>query len=124
MKAAIDKRRAEIRAKLIATFDINGDKKLSEAERATARAAYLRKQWANLPDPAKKRILSKFDVDKDGKLSEAEKKAAWEAAKKRMEEARKGKGGGPRHGPKRGGPKHGGGPKRGGGGPKGGKQRR
>ncbi len=83
-------------------FDKDGDGKLSEEERAAARAARpplppmaerspeARKQHveAMLANPGK-RILDEYDADKDGKLNDVEKTVAMTGMVARMEEQRK-----------------------------------
>jgi hypothetical protein len=93
---------AMVRAHLLKNFDADGDRQLSEAERAAAREQFK----TNHPDLfAKadadgdgklsmdersamrraiwKHVLAKFDTDEDGKLNEQERKAAREAFQQR-----------------------------------------
>jgi len=70
-------RNPELRKKLLEKFDKDGDGKLSEEERAAAKAAFQEKH----PD-AKEKVLAHFDKDGDGKLSEEERAAAKAAHEK------------------------------------------
>lgn len=63
---------------MLKKFDTDGDGKLSETEKAAAKAF---KEANKGNRPSKEEILKKFDADGDGKLSETE-KAAAKAAKK------------------------------------------
>ncbi|QTN31297.1 EF-hand domain-containing protein [Akkermansiaceae bacterium] len=65
---------------MLKKFDKDGDGKLSEEERAAARAALANRPDRKLPPE----MLAKFDKDGDGKLNEEERKAAREAMKARM----------------------------------------
>lgn len=62
--------RGQIRQRVMERFDTDGDHRISEAERAAAKAA----------------CLEKWDADDDGKLSEAERAAARAAFSARMKE--------------------------------------
>ena len=64
---------------IIEKFDKDGDGKLNEEERETAKAAR-----GDMEASRRKEILEKFDADGDGKLSDEEKKAMREAMKKKM----------------------------------------
>ena len=69
--------RGEVREKVLAKFDADKDGKLSDAEKAAAKAA------------CKERFAEKkaqFDADQDGKLSETERAAARTAISARIKE--------------------------------------
>ncbi len=66
------KKGEKAKAYMLKKFDANGDGKLSEAERATAKAH-------------RKEMVAKHDTDGDGKLSEAERAAAKAAIKAKKE---------------------------------------
>ncbi len=61
---------------MLKQFDTDGDGKLSDAEKATAKAAWEAKRAEH-----DKEMLAKFDKDGDGKLNDEEKAAAHEAMK-------------------------------------------
>lgn len=84
-------RNPEMHKKLLEKFDKDGDGKLSEEERAAAKAAFQEKH----PD-AKEKVLAHFDKDGDGKLNDEERAAAKAAHEKRegKREQRKEKKGG------------------------------
>lgn len=91
--------REEVMKKVLEKFDADGDGKLSDDEKAKAKAAFAGragkpgagKPGANRPGPGgrkpggeqaaamREKILGKFDKDGDGKLSDAERAAAKEA---------------------------------------------
>lgn len=71
-------RHPEMRKKILEKFDKDGDGKLSEDERAAAKAAFQEKH----PD-AREKVLAHFDKDGDGKLNEEERAAAKAAHGKR-----------------------------------------
>ena len=60
---------------MLEKFDADGDGKLSETEKATAKAH-------------RAEMAAKFDIDGDGKLSESEKEAAKAAGKAKREAAK------------------------------------
>lgn len=64
-------RNPEMRKKLLEKFDKDGDGKLSESERAAAKAAFQEKH----PE-AREKLIARFDKDGDGKLNEEERAAA------------------------------------------------
>jgi hypothetical protein len=64
-------------------FDADKDGKLSETERAAAKAAFKEKGGE-----FRAKVLERFDADKDGKLSETERAAAKEAMKEKGGELR------------------------------------
>lgn len=68
---------AALRARLLERFDTDGDGKLSEAERAAAKAQFPELSQA---------IIAMLDTDGDGKVSEAEKAAARERMQARIQE--------------------------------------
>ncbi len=72
------KGRMERRKMLLEKFDADGDGKLSEEERAKAKADFVKTH----PELHAK-MIKKFDKDGDGKLNEEERKAAHEAMKER-----------------------------------------
>jgi Ca2+-binding EF-hand superfamily protein len=61
---------------MLKQFDTDGDGKLSDAEKAAAKAAWEAKRAEH-----EKEMLAKFDKDGDGKLSDEERAAAHEAMK-------------------------------------------
>lgn len=63
----------QIRQKLLERFDADKDGKLSDAEKAAAKAEHQKR-------------VAKFDTDGDGKLSEAERTAARAACAARLKE--------------------------------------
>jgi Ca2+-binding EF-hand superfamily protein len=81
------KGRMDHRKMLLEKFDADGDGKLSEEERAKARAEFTKKH----PELHAK-MIEKFDKDGDGKLNEEERKAAHEAMKERAKGRGKGRG--------------------------------
>lgn len=75
--AAEGRHRGELKQAVLEKFDADKDGKLSESERAAAKAQ------------AKERLheaKEKFDADKDGKLSESEREAARAAISARIKE--------------------------------------
>lgn len=86
--------REEMRAKMLAKFDEDGDGKLSEAERAEARKAHGGKGGPGGPGkgrPSREMILKKFDKDGDGMLNDAEKAELKKAMAERRKEGGPGK---------------------------------
>ncbi len=86
------------REKIIEIFDRDGDGKLSEEERATARKARERMQQeggapqqmgkaagARLTEEQRERVRERFDKDGDGTLNEEERAAAKRALMKRRQ---------------------------------------
>ena len=61
----------EMRQKMLEKYDADGDGKLSDEERATAKAEMQGKREA-----MQSQMLEKYDTDGDGKLSDEEKQAA------------------------------------------------
>jgi len=57
------------RGAMIKKYDVDGDGKLSDSERATMRADFAAKRAA-----MKQKMLDKYDLNKDGKLDPAERK--------------------------------------------------
>jgi Ca2+-binding EF-hand superfamily protein len=64
-------------AEMLKRFDANGDGKLDETEKASAKAAQGGKTERR--EKARQRALEKFDRDGDGKLNEAERAEAAKA---------------------------------------------
>lgn len=79
----------EHREAILEKFDADGDGKLSEEERETAKAAMKAKR---------KELLEKYDVDGDGKLNAEERQAAKDAGERIPCKKHKGKKG--KKGPK------------------------
>jgi len=71
------------RHRMMEKFDADKDGKLSETERAAAKAAFKEKGGE-----FRAKVLERFDADKDGKLSETERAAAKEAMKEKGGELR------------------------------------
>lgn len=69
---------------ILKKFDKDGDGKLSDAEKAEAKAALdaRKSEW-------EKKVIAEFDKDGDGKLSDEEKAAAKAAHQANMEERKK-----------------------------------
>lgn len=70
------------RGYMLGKFDLNGDGKLDETERAAARAAGEKRMRANLEKQLQR--LKAIDTDGDGKISDTE----WAAAKAQREKMR------------------------------------
>ena len=71
--------RAIVRAHLLRKADTDGDRRLSEAERAAAKAKF---------QDNRKEFIAKHDTDGDGKLNEAERAAAKEQIQARIQGAK------------------------------------
>ena len=108
-KEAMEKRRADMKAKMLEKHDTNKDGKLSDDERKAAREAMGKKR-----KEIHAAVLAEFDKDGDKKLSEDERKGVKEWVKKNYPNAR------PPHRDKGG--KGGKGDRKGNGGPKKGKK--
>jgi Ca2+-binding EF-hand superfamily protein len=78
--------KGERHAKMIERFDADGDGKLSDAERATAKQTWL----AENPEKAAKHAekIKRFDKDGDGQLNDTERAAAKSEMKGRGEKFR------------------------------------
>ena len=68
---------------VVKEFDADGDGKLNEAERATAREAFKAKM-----EERKATFIKEHDTDGDGELSDAERETAREKMKAKFEEKR------------------------------------
>jgi Ca2+-binding EF-hand superfamily protein len=89
-----DAKKAEVRQKVLQTFDKNGNGQLDPDEREAAKEAMHKRReqgggkgptGKGEVDPERRRkVLEKFDTDGDGKLSESERAAAKEARAKRQ----------------------------------------
>jgi Ca2+-binding EF-hand superfamily protein len=87
-----DAYRRDLRAKVIARFDRNGDGRLTGEERVSASRALAAGRLTEKPrgagprTPFERRMLQEFDADGDGVLNEAEKDAALEDMRRRQRE--------------------------------------